>query len=201
MKEDILEQLVEDYLHAKGYFTRHNIRFKPDPNHDDFVKNQDSNTSDVDVVGFNPLEKGARRVVVASCKSWQGGFDPAAKLKQISDNAMVGGREAWKSYRELLQPKWSDAFMAAIEKATGTRVFTYWTVVTNLKNEQHRASWEKNARFSASLNGNPIEIVTLKEILDFLWGRLSSDAAKQTPEASDIGRALQLMKASKWRPE
>ena len=28
MKEDILEQLVDDYLQAKGYFTRHNINFR-----------------------------------------------------------------------------------------------------------------------------------------------------------------------------
>jgi hypothetical protein len=29
MKEDVLEQLVDDYLMHQGYFTRHNIRFKP----------------------------------------------------------------------------------------------------------------------------------------------------------------------------
>ena len=31
MKEDILEQLVDDYLQTEGYFTRHNLKFKPDP--------------------------------------------------------------------------------------------------------------------------------------------------------------------------
>ena len=33
MKEDVLEQVVEDYLQSRGYFTRHNVRFKPAPDH------------------------------------------------------------------------------------------------------------------------------------------------------------------------
>ena len=37
MKEDILEQIVDDYLQFKGYFTTHNVRFKPDPAHPDYV--------------------------------------------------------------------------------------------------------------------------------------------------------------------
>jgi hypothetical protein len=35
MKEDVLEQIVDDYLQFKGYFTTHNVRFKPDPGRDD----------------------------------------------------------------------------------------------------------------------------------------------------------------------
>jgi hypothetical protein len=31
VKEDVLEQIVDDYLQAQGYFTRHNIKFRPDP--------------------------------------------------------------------------------------------------------------------------------------------------------------------------
>jgi len=30
VKEDILEQIVDDYLQFNGYFTTHNVRFKPD---------------------------------------------------------------------------------------------------------------------------------------------------------------------------
>jgi len=29
MKEDVLEQVVDDYLKFKGYFTTHNVRFGP----------------------------------------------------------------------------------------------------------------------------------------------------------------------------
>jgi hypothetical protein len=29
MKEDVLEQIVDDYLQMQGYFTTHNVRFNP----------------------------------------------------------------------------------------------------------------------------------------------------------------------------
>jgi hypothetical protein len=47
-KEDILEQLVEEYLLHDGYFVRHNLKFCPRRDHPDFVTNQDSNHSDID---------------------------------------------------------------------------------------------------------------------------------------------------------
>lgn len=50
-KEDILEQIVEEYLVHKGYFVQHNLKFLPRKDHPDFVTNQDSNHSDIDVVG------------------------------------------------------------------------------------------------------------------------------------------------------
>ena len=53
MKEDVLEQVVDDYLQTQGYFTRHNLRFKPDPGHPQYVSRDDSVPSDVDVIGFN----------------------------------------------------------------------------------------------------------------------------------------------------
>lgn len=50
-KEDILEQIVEEYLVQKGYFVQHNIKFLPRKDHRDFVSNQDPNHSDIDVIG------------------------------------------------------------------------------------------------------------------------------------------------------
>ena len=76
MKEDILEQLVDDYLQVKDYFTIHNVKFLPNKAHLDFNAKQDSNHSDIDVIGFNPKLRGARRVLAVSCKSWQSGFRP-----------------------------------------------------------------------------------------------------------------------------
>jgi hypothetical protein len=31
VKEDVLEQIVDDYLQFEGYFTIHNVRFRPRP--------------------------------------------------------------------------------------------------------------------------------------------------------------------------
>jgi hypothetical protein len=130
MKEDILEQLVDDYLQSNGYFTRHNIKFRPRRDHPDFVSNQDSNHSDIDVIGINPHLRGANRVWAVSCKSWQAGFRVERKLKELAEDKRVGWRQAWQSFRELTSPKWSEAFINEIEKVTGVRKFTYVLAVT-----------------------------------------------------------------------
>lgn len=77
MKEDVLEQVVDDYLKFKGYFTTHNVTFRPRSDHPKYVGTQDSVRSDVDVVGYHPRRSGLDRVMVVSCKAWQGGFDRA----------------------------------------------------------------------------------------------------------------------------
>lgn len=82
-KEDILEQLVEEYFTHRRYFVRHNIKFLPRKDHPDFVSNQDSNHSDIDVLAYHPTKKGADKVMAVSCKSWQVGFNPRTKLDEI----------------------------------------------------------------------------------------------------------------------
>src|SRR5438309_993235 len=86
MKEDILEQLVDDYLQSQGYFTRHNLKFRPRNDHTDFVSNQDSNHSDIDVLGYHPLRSGPSRVMAVSCKSWQVGFNVQTRLTCLEGN-------------------------------------------------------------------------------------------------------------------
>jgi hypothetical protein len=89
------------------------------------VKKQDSNHSDIDVLGLHPSKRGADRVWVVSCKSWQVGFRVSSKLKEIEENKIRSGRESWRFFRELAQPKWSTAFCDAVERITGLRKFTY----------------------------------------------------------------------------
>lgn len=190
MKEDILEQMVDEYLQHKGYFTRHNIKFKPDPSHPDYVKNQDSNHSDIDVIGFNPLLHGPERVLAVSCKSWQGGFKPETKINELENNKIISGREVWKGFRELIAPKWSDAFSSAVKTITGETEFTYVTAVTALKGD--RDAWEKYPPFRSALN-NPIRILTFRDILEDIYPNLNTTMA-----SSQVGRLLQLIKASGW---
>jgi hypothetical protein len=90
-KEDILEQIVEEYLTHKGYFVRHNIKFKPSNTHRDFLLKKDSNHSDIDVLAVNPQLKGTKRVYAVSCKSWQSGFDPARWISDIDNNKTNSG--------------------------------------------------------------------------------------------------------------
>jgi hypothetical protein len=189
MKEDILEQLVDDYLQSKGYFTRHNIKFRPRKDHPDFVTKQDSNHSDIDVLAIHPNLTGTDRVWAVSCKSWQSGFKVETKLTELRENKVVSGREAWQFFRELMRSKWSEAFIDAIECATGSRQFTYVLAVTVIHGQ--RAKWEKNLDFISAMEGNPILLIELSEMLDHI-----KNLSTTTVASSEIGRVLQLMKAA-----
>ncbi|MBI2749454.1 MAG: hypothetical protein HYX43_09000 [Burkholderiales bacterium] len=188
-KEDILEQLVEEYLLHDGYFVRHNVKFLPRRDHPDFISNQDSNHSDIDVIGFHPTRQGVKRVIVVSCKSWQDGFDAAAEVRAIEQEKTIRGRDAWRGFRELVKPKWSEAFLAAIHSATGQHEFTYVTAVTKVLGS--KAAWEQNQSFVSAIGGNPIRLLDLREILNFIDPSLGTTLA-----ATEVGRMLQLFKAA-----
>lgn len=189
MREDILEQLVDDYLQSQGYFTRHNLKFRPDKSHRHFDPRQDSNHSDIDVLGYHPKRSGTKRVMVVSCKSWQGGFRVAAKLQELTLNRRVSGRESWRYFRELMSPKWSEAYIQAVTDATGSSKFTYVLALTAVKGD--RSQWELHEPFRKALGGNPIQILTLSDMLKTLLPSISTTVA-----ASSLGRTLQLLKAS-----
>jgi len=188
-KEDILEQVAEEYLLHKGYFVRHNVKFLPRRDHPDFISNQDSNHSDIDVIGYNPLYAGVNRVMAVSCKSWQGGFDPVAELKHLEQQKVIRGRQAWKSFRELVVPKWAEAFLSAVESATGQREFTYVLAVTKVHGS--KALWENNPKFTQALGGNPLRILDFREMLSSISPELSTTLA-----GTEVGRMLQLFKAA-----
>jgi hypothetical protein len=109
MKEDVLEQIVDDYLQMQGYFTTHNVRFTP-PKDQHYVPQVESVPSDIDVVGLHPLHTGASRVMVVSCKSWQSGFAAPQILAQLRGEAKNPKRP-----REL-------QFPGAVDAAVGTGV-------------------------------------------------------------------------------
>ena len=187
MKEDILEQLVDDFLQTEGYFTRHNIKFRL--RKEDRRKGRDGNHSDIDVIGFHPTLPDPQRVIVVSCKSWQSGFNVLAKLREIGENGVVAGREAWRGFRELANPQWAAAFVNKIEKLTNSRRFTYVTAVTRVDGD--KSAWENYATFRDNLEGNPIRLMELSEMLTVIREKTTTTMASST-----IGRVLQLMKAA-----
>lgn len=126
---------------------------------------------------------------MVSCKSWQDGFDPAAELKHIQQNNVVRGREAWKSFRELVVPKWSEAFLSAVASVTGQREFTYVQAVTKVVGG--KTLWETYPGFVQALNGNPIRVLDLREMLNAISPTLSTTLA-----GTEVGRMLQLFKAA-----
>ncbi|SHK97998.1 hypothetical protein SAMN05444142_11528 [Lutimaribacter pacificus] len=188
-KEDILEQIVEEYLVHKGYFVQHNLKFLPRKDHPEFVSNQDSNHSDIDVLGFHPTIDGDRKVVAVSCKSWQGGFNPASEIAAIEQDKVLRGRKAWKAFRELTVPKWSEAFVRAVRDATGTDRFTYVLAVAKLGGE--RSVWESYQPFSDAIGGNPVTILTFSEMVREIQSELTTTLA-----ATEVGRMLQMFQAA-----
>jgi len=193
MKEDILEQLVDDYLKFNGFFTAHNVKFKPDNTHPDYSGTQDCVASDVDVIGYHPIRIGADRVWVVGCKSWQEGFNPADRIAAIEGKKIREGREAWKSFRELVEPKWAEGLIHTVMELTGSATFTYVTAVTKLRG--NASVWEQHQLFRNNLHGNPIKILTLKEMLSDLYTK-----TRTTVASSEVGRLLQVIKASGWEP-
>lgn len=188
-KEDILEQIVEEYLVSKGYFVQHNLKFLPRKDHPDFISNLDSNHSDIDVIGIHPKLSGPEKIMVVSCKSWQSGFNPKAEIDAIQGDKIRRGRKAWQAFRELCVPKWSEAYLSTIEDATGSSVFTYVLAIARLNGD--RSVWEDHKPFSKAINGNPVRILTFKEMVDEIQSNLTTTLA-----STEVGRLLQMFKAS-----
>lgn len=189
MKEDVLEQVVDDYLQFRGYFTTHNVRFRPRTDHPEYVSQQDSVASDVDVVAYNPNLSGVQRVVVVSCKSWQTGFDASAKLAELRGTKKNPKRPTWRHFRELWVPRWSEAFRSQIEALTGESIFSYRIAVTRLKGDA--TAWPEDPTIKANLPGCSVGFLTLEE----MWATML-DELTTTPAASEIGRLAQLLKAA-----
>jgi hypothetical protein len=189
VKEDVLEQIVDDYLKFGGYFTTHNVRFRPSVDHPDYVRAQDAVPSDVDVVGYHPTKTGLDRVVAVSCKSWQVGFNATSRLEQLRGTKRSGRREAWRTYREVWVPKWSEAFRQVIYELTGARNFVYRIAVTRLSGDP--TAWAADPTIARNLQGCDVGFLTLEE----MWATMLAEL-KRTPAPSEIGRLAQLLKAA-----
>ena len=189
MKEDVLEQIVDDYLQLQGYFTIHNVRFRPSPDQEGYSSKDDAVHSDVDVVGYHPKRRGRDRVVVVSCKAWQTGFAADRMLAQLRGTAPNPKRPRWMNFRELWEPKWATAFLTEIERRTGTGRFTYFLAVTRVVGDT--AAWENDPTIQANLRGNPFKFLTLET----MWSSVLTTVTL-TPASSEMGRLAQLLKAA-----
>ena len=188
MKEDVLEQIVDDYLQMQGYFTTHNVRFNP-PRDQHYVSQTDSVASDIDVVGLHPRRTGAERVMVVSCKSWQSGFAASHILAQLRGEAKNPKRARELQFRELWMPRWAGGFREKIEAITGEREFTYCLAVTRLHGDA--SAWAGDPTIRECLGGNPFRFLTLED----MWGVVLRTVTT-TPAASEMGRLAQLLKAA-----
>jgi hypothetical protein len=171
MKEDILEQVVDDwFLSQKGVFTKHNVKFRPEPTDPNYKTKADSSFSDIDVLAYDIHAEGHKRVYVVTCKSWQGGINPEKWVKDLSNSieSKMGNRNSWKFFRELVSQKWSNAFVRAIQKETNQTMFTYLVVCTKLYGNHDKKVFEENPTFINNLKKAGadviIKIMTFEEL-------------------------------------
>ncbi len=202
MKEDVLEQIVDDwFLSQPGTFTKHNVKFKPNEKREDYNSKTDSSHSDIDILAVNLNKQSNERVSVVTCKSWQQGFNPKnwAEWLVTNQSKRFAGREVWKYFRELVKPNWTEAFIEKIKDETNSNEFTYYVACTKIQGENNKEIFEDNDYFLDILrkNGakNPvIRIITFEDMFKDYFNRIGNN--KQTLEATQIGRLLQLIKAS-----
>ena len=189
-KEDILEQIVEEYLIQKGYFVQHNIKYRPRQDHPNYIANKDSVYSDIDIIGVHPLLRGERKVLVVSCKSWQAGFNPESMINAIKNCKTVGAKPAWKHFCELTVEKWSDSFIDKVQELTGEDQFTHVTAITRLTGE--KTIWEEYEPFCSAIRGNALQLLTLREMIKDFQTNVSTTLAR-----TEVGRILQLLIAAR----
>jgi hypothetical protein len=89
----------------------------------------------------------------------------------------------------LVITKWLEAFITAIQKATGENSFTYVTAVPKLMGDAQ--VWVTHPPFCEAMAGNPIKLITLKEMLEEVYGQL-----KTTLAGAELGRMFQLFRAA-----
>lgn len=202
MKEDTLEQAVDDWLLSKpATFTKHNIKFRPDKEDENFSLRDDSSHSDIDILAVHLNEQGHKRVSAVTCKSWQGGFHPSNWMENLinNPNKKIGAKEAWKTMRELVVRKWGKALAQKVYEETGSADYTYFIAVTVLKGndlEESVRAFENNTIFIENLKLFPeatvvIKILPFKEIFEDYKSRTA-----HTLEATELGRLIQIIKAS-----
>ena len=199
---------MEDWFISKdGFFTKHNIKFRPRKDTaENYNGTYDSVHSDIDILAINANASGYDRVFAVTCKSWQGGFNAKSWLealtKDITEFEKTGyGREKWKYFRELVAPKWTEAFVDEMYKQTGTRESTYYIACTKIINNKNNETGqfedsgvfkERFEKYGAQVK---VKILIFKEIFKDTKERIDRKET-HAQESTQIGRLMQLMKAS-----
>lgn len=183
MTNDILEQITADYFTELGYFTQHNVAYRP---------NNSGTHSDIDVIAIHPKKRGRAKVVVVNCKSWQDGINIKEVIKALASNPdkIIRGGTMRKRFRDAADQKWSTALSSKVQDLTGQKEFTYCVSAVRFKG--NKEDWKNFQLFKRNLPNCQLELLDLKEMIENLFPKLST-----TPAHSELSRLLQLIKASR----
>lgn len=198
MKEDILEQIGDDWLNQMtSVFVKSNLKYKPLPSDMDYVKNKDNIPSDIDLlaVSFSDIET----VTVINCKSWMDGFDFKSFHNHLNDlskhDKNYSGKRYWKHFRELISPKWHRAFIQRIKQENPNfKKLKYIILTIKAKNKTSVVDWMLNPIITKNFNESEIELLCIEskeihELIDEIKTEVGGYA-----ENSDFCRTLQLLR-------
>lgn len=190
MINDVLEQIAEDYFRELGYFTQHNIKYKPNKKGPAYAVH-----SDIDILGIHPHKKGLEKVIVVSCKSWQGGLNIDAYLKLLKKDSKSTEKRiksVKRTFQDLLSKEWTSALRKKVLNLTGQKSFKLYLALTRYKGDKE--SWEKFKFFTRNFPGCKIEIIDLEAMVKKIEEHITT-----TPSHSELSRLIQLIKAGNGR--
>lgn len=214
MKEDILEQIAEDFYSKKvGYFTKHNIKFRPSKKESTYIAKYDSVHSDIDLIIIDTHER--NKIITVSCKSWQGGFD-ILKYKNTVEDALnkqpsktTGKRDDWCAFRELCIHRWTNSFLKILRNELNVvdtqeielEYVILCTKITrgSLKDKSDFENSEAIKKYFKRKKVNmKLKVITIDETIAEILKIMNE---KDTPyvENTHLSRTLQLMIASGMR--
>ena len=211
MKEDILEQIAEDFYSKKvGYFTKHNIKYRPSDKETTYIAKYDSVHSDIDLIIINTHEK--YKIITVSCKSWQGGFN-ILKYKNTLEDALnkqpskiTGKQDYWCAFRELCIHRWTNSFLKILRNELNVddiqeielEYVILCTKITkgSLKYKSDFENSETIKKYFKQKKVNlKLKVITIDEMITEILKNMNE---KDTPyvENTHLSRTLQLMIAS-----
>jgi len=214
MKEDILEQIAEDFYSKKvGYFTKHNIKYRPSDKELDYTAKFDSVHSDIDLIIIDAHKR--KKIITVSCKSWQGGFN-ISKFKNTLENALnnqpiktIGKRDDWCAFRELCIHSWTNSFLEILRNelnvvATQEIELEYVILCTKITKGslKHKSDFENSEAIKKYFKQKKVnlrlKVITIDEMIAEILKIMNE---KDTPyvENTHLSRTLQLMIASGMR--
>ena len=211
MKEDILEQIAEDYLTKKeGLFTKHNLKFRPSEKDKNYFARNDSVHSDIDIIAIDT--KDSKKIIAVSCKSWQTGIN-LNRYKSSIENAIktqpekaTGKREDWCFFRELCIHKWTEAFLSILKRELNVKTkeiikLEYIILCTKItkKSIKHKLSFEHSKIIKDYFKEKKVLLtLQIKPIDSMIDEIINKIVNKTTPsvENTHLSRTFQLILAS-----
>ena len=124
-------------------------------------------------------------------------FHKNLSLKE-NQNKKFGGKEYWKHFRDLIDPKWHNAFIERI-KLENPKFKKLKYIILNVysKNKDWVTKWENNETIKNNFQTTGIELVSIEsnEIIDLI--KQIETRGSDFAENSDFIRVLQLLRVAK----